>query len=154
MRITRDNIIEFLLTYGWAILVLLAAIGALFYFGVLGPNAIIQKYCYFDNDIECYYEVEATKFTEMVDILLTNKAEKDIKVSQIIGYTDRYGCVINIETVNELIWEQDTNLNFKFENCNLPKEREAFGSDVNLMIVSESGKEIFSTSGSIQGMVR
>lgn len=30
--------IEFLMTYGWAILVVLAAIGALFYFGVLGPQ--------------------------------------------------------------------------------------------------------------------
>jgi uncharacterized protein (UPF0333 family) len=29
---------EFLMTYGWAILVVLAAIGALAYFGVLSPD--------------------------------------------------------------------------------------------------------------------
>jgi len=32
---------EFLMTYGWAILIVLAAIGALAYFGVLSPNKLL-----------------------------------------------------------------------------------------------------------------
>ncbi len=32
------DLIEFLMTYGWAILVVVAAIAALAYFGVLNPN--------------------------------------------------------------------------------------------------------------------
>jgi hypothetical protein len=31
-------VVDFLVTYGWAILVILIAIGALVYFGVLGPH--------------------------------------------------------------------------------------------------------------------
>jgi hypothetical protein len=34
---------EFLMTYGWAILVVLAAIGALAYFGVLSPNSMLPE---------------------------------------------------------------------------------------------------------------
>lgn len=34
---------EFLMTYGWAILVVLAAIGALAYFGVLSPNKLLPE---------------------------------------------------------------------------------------------------------------
>ncbi|MCJ7816861.1 MAG: hypothetical protein MUP55_03300 [Candidatus Aenigmarchaeota archaeon] len=34
---------EFLMTYGWAILVVLAAIGALWYFGVLSPSNFFPK---------------------------------------------------------------------------------------------------------------
>lgn len=34
---------EFLMTYGWAILVVLAAIGALAYFGVLSPDKMVPE---------------------------------------------------------------------------------------------------------------
>jgi uncharacterized protein (UPF0333 family) len=34
---------EFLMTYGWAILVVLAAIGALAYFGVLSPEKLVPE---------------------------------------------------------------------------------------------------------------
>jgi len=34
---------EFLMTYGWAILVVLAAIGALAYFGVLSPSSMLPQ---------------------------------------------------------------------------------------------------------------
>ncbi|MBU1975842.1 MAG: hypothetical protein KKG59_05550 [Nanoarchaeota archaeon] len=36
---------EFLMTYGWAILVVLAAIGALAYFGVLSPQNLLPSSC-------------------------------------------------------------------------------------------------------------
>lgn len=35
----KDDVIEFFWLYGWAIFVVLAAIGALFYFGILPPNS-------------------------------------------------------------------------------------------------------------------
>ncbi|MEA2036068.1 MAG: hypothetical protein U9O94_01060 [Nanoarchaeota archaeon] len=36
---------EFLMTYGWAILVVLVAIGALAYFGVLSPDKFLPEKC-------------------------------------------------------------------------------------------------------------
>ena len=36
---------EFLMTYGWAILVVLVAIGALAYFGVLSPDRFLPERC-------------------------------------------------------------------------------------------------------------
>lgn len=36
---------EFLMTYGWAILVVLVAIGALAYFGVLSPDKMLPEKC-------------------------------------------------------------------------------------------------------------
>jgi len=36
---------EFLMTYGWAILVVLIAIGALAYFGVLSPEKLLPEKC-------------------------------------------------------------------------------------------------------------
>ena len=43
---------DFLMTYGWAIVVVLAAIGALWYFGVLSPNK--QPFYPCDCQAECH----------------------------------------------------------------------------------------------------
>jgi uncharacterized protein (UPF0333 family) len=44
---------EFLMTYGWAILVVLAAIGALAYFGVLSPDRFSPEKCTLPAGIAC-----------------------------------------------------------------------------------------------------
>src|SRR3989344_7099716 len=45
--------LEFLMTYGWAILVVLIAIGALAYFGVLNPKGILPKTCIIAPGFNC-----------------------------------------------------------------------------------------------------
>ena len=44
---------EFLMTYGWAILVVLVIIGALGYFGVLSPTALLPEKCIFGVELAC-----------------------------------------------------------------------------------------------------
>lgn len=44
---------EFLMTYGWAILVVLAAIGALAYFGVLSPDRFMPEKCTLPSGLAC-----------------------------------------------------------------------------------------------------
>lgn len=44
---------EFLMTYGWAILVVLAAIAALAYFGVLTPDRFLPEKCTMPSGIAC-----------------------------------------------------------------------------------------------------
>ena len=48
-----QSALEFLMTYGWAILVVLAAIGALSYFGVLSPANFIGSKCVASDPISC-----------------------------------------------------------------------------------------------------
>ena len=44
---------EFLMTYGWAILVVLAAIAALAYFGVLSPEKFLPEKCLIEVGFTC-----------------------------------------------------------------------------------------------------
>lgn len=46
--------LEFLMNYGWAILVVLIVIGALSYFGVLSPDRFIEDKC-FCSDVYMSY---------------------------------------------------------------------------------------------------
>jgi hypothetical protein len=45
--------LEFLMTYGWAILVVLVSIGALAYFGVLSPERFLPAKCTLQSGITC-----------------------------------------------------------------------------------------------------
>ena len=67
--------LEFLMTYGWAILVVLVAIGALAYFGVLSPDKFLPSKCTLPAGIACSdFKVTAgaTSTTGTVDIVLRN----------------------------------------------------------------------------------
>ena len=44
---------EFLMTYGWAILVVLAAVAALAYFGVLSPSSFMPEKCTMPSGVAC-----------------------------------------------------------------------------------------------------
>ena len=48
--------LEFLMTYGWALLMLLVIIAALTYFGVLRPKDLLPDRCLFGPEIECLAE--------------------------------------------------------------------------------------------------
>lgn len=63
---------EFLMTYGWAILVVLAAIAALAYFGVLSPAKLLPEKCILEPGLFCVgHKVEPTKIT----LVLSNSVE-------------------------------------------------------------------------------
>ena len=58
---------EFLMTYGWAILVVLAAIAALAYFGVLSPEKFLPEKCILQPGIACVsHKVEPAKVTLVI----------------------------------------------------------------------------------------
>ena len=45
--------LEFIMTYGWAILVVLVAVGALAYFGVLSPDRFLPSKCVLQSGLAC-----------------------------------------------------------------------------------------------------
>jgi len=68
---------EFLMTYGWAILVVLVAIGALAYFGVLSPDQFLPSKCVLPAGIACIdFQMDASANT--VTLVLRNGIGSDI----------------------------------------------------------------------------
>ncbi len=77
--------IEFLMTYGWAILVVLVVIGALAYFGVLSPSTFLPEKCTFPAGTSCN-DVEVG--SNGLRLILQNSGGKDIKVISISFSSD------------------------------------------------------------------
>ncbi len=72
--------LEFIMTYGWAILVVLVAIAALAYFGVLSPSEFLPERCLFPPGLACTeHQVSATGMT----LVLTNSLGKAITITDI-----------------------------------------------------------------------
>ncbi len=73
---------EFLMTYGWAILVVLAAIGALAYFGVLSPDRFLPDKCTANPPFACT-EYKISQSNNQVYFVLQNSAGVDVAINSV-----------------------------------------------------------------------
>lgn len=74
---------EFLMTYGWALLVVLAAVAALAYFGVLSPGKFLPEKCSLPAGLAC------------LDSSLTNAAGATLVIQNSLG-VDMTGVVVSL----------------------------------------------------------
>jgi hypothetical protein len=73
---------EFLMTYGWAILVVLVVIGALAYFGVLNPQQFLPTKCQLPVGLSCSdYVLSITPANNQ--LYLTNGLGTDIEIDYV-----------------------------------------------------------------------
>ena len=72
--------LEFLMTYGWVIMVVLVSIGALAYFGVLGPDKFVPRRCALEPGIGCRdFKVQE----DAVTLVLMNGKGEDVTITSI-----------------------------------------------------------------------
>jgi len=149
---------EFLMTYGWAILVVLVAIGALAYFGVLSPDRFLPAKCQLPAGIACTdFKVAegATPTTGTVDVVLRNgigfdmgsiDATNDFRVA-VTGCTGDYIAVT--DTVELKNGEQKT---FPITDCTLSAGSK-FNGELNVSYVNKNTKLAHKVQGTITGRV-
>lgn len=80
--------IDFIMTYGWAIMMVLVAIGALAYFGVLDLDKIVGEKCVLPPGITCLDHLASANPNDMAFALtLKNNLGYDIKDVSVIVST-------------------------------------------------------------------
>ncbi len=79
---------EFLMTYGWAILVVLVVIGALAYFGVLSPSTLLPEKCSFPVSVNC---VDHSVSQTGVSVVLLNGAGRDMQINKLSASSEALG---------------------------------------------------------------
>lgn len=87
---------EFLMTYGWAILVVLAAVGALAYFGVLSPDTLLPERTTFQAPLPNVENAFADATENEVEISFTNNVGQRINLTNTANAT--------VDEGGECIW--------------------------------------------------
>ena len=85
MAVKAQAAMEFLMTYGWAILVVLIIIGALAVFGVLSPSTLLPEKCTFPVSLSC---LDHTVTPTYVAVSLQNGAGRDMIIRAVTATSD------------------------------------------------------------------
>ncbi len=76
--------LEFLTTYAWAFLVILIAIGALAYFGVMNPQQFIPERCTFSSEFGCDdYQIDRNGDDVTVNLFIRNNLGSTATVNNV-----------------------------------------------------------------------
>jgi len=131
--------LEFLMTYGWAILVVIVAIGALAYFGVLSPDRFLPSQCTLPSGIACTDHV-LNGATNQIQLSLRNGLGFDLS-----GITVAIsGCTV--DATGALSNGQQTT--FLVTGCSLTSGSK-FSGDVNITYTNDASGLTHVTQGSL-----
>ena len=113
---------EFLMTYGWAILVVLAAIAALAYFGVLSPGNLLPDRTVFASPIPHTAAAEIDSVEDEIIIPLRNNAGFSINITSVS--VESNDCTIPAGQNVTLEYPQNTDVNLGLTSVSIPNGRD------------------------------
>ncbi len=152
---------EFLMTYGWAIIVVLAAIAALAYFGVLSPGSLLPERTTFGAPIQSLDNAVIRASDNTVTLALTNNLGSRLSVDAVATDGDCTGSTTeidhNLDGTFVAVAGQDipNGANFQLEiTCseNL-QSGDRFSSDITITYTNQASGLARPHQGSVQGRV-
>jgi len=128
---------EFMLTYGWAVLLVLVAIAVMLYFGILNAERLVPERCTMPQGFAC------TNFkanTTAVTLVISNSLPEDVIVNRIrlLGPKDEVWCSTDFD--NQTGWlPEHAETRFDITPCSKEKQGRKFKSIVSMTYVDEDG---------------
>ena len=119
---------EFLMTYGWAILVVLIAISALAYFGVLNPARFLPESCTLVPGLSC---VDHKVTDESIALVIQNGMGQDLG-----NFTVNAGCD---DASDQQTFSDASQVQFDITGCENGDAGARFKNDITITFKSEAG---------------
>jgi hypothetical protein len=144
---------EFLMTYGWAILVVLAAIGALAYFGILSPGNLLPQKCEFQAGMDCTEHPDASEAAGTITFPLVNSMGYRIRVDSVSSpLCTGAGTTVNGAALPAELANGQPGV-IVMDGCTLT-EGERYQERVTMQYTSNATGMIHSAAGTVAGKVR
>ena len=139
---------EFIMTYGWAILVVLAAVGALAYFGVLSPDRFLPERCTFPPGLDCLDKATISGSANTVQLALRNNIGYQMNVTGVATTDD---CTFSSFSTDDTDDVMDNNQQFILTVTCSSISAGRFKSDVTVTYVNVETGLSHPMTGSIRG---
>lgn len=124
--------LEFLMTYGWAVLIVMVAIGTLSYFGVLSLDKFVPSSCVFPAGVACLdYKVESYR----VIFVLKNTYGESITINKATVSQNNVTCFDN----ESITLKNQEKVVFTIEQCNNGMSGKKFDGSIDIIYVPENG---------------
>lgn len=123
---------EFLMTYGWAVLIILVAVSALAYFGILNSDKFLPERCLMPPGIACLGH-KAT--TSAVTVVLQNGLGSDITIDT-IGISVSGSSICSISPGSSL--QNGDKATYTVTSCSTGTSGNKFKGDVNFVYTDEN----------------
>ena len=102
---------EFIMTYGWALMIVLVMIGAISYFGVLNPSKLLPSTCAVGTELACEdYTIANEAGNGVVRAIFTQNVGRTIYVDT---FTCRYGDREVVLDVEGVAWSPSERMAFE-----------------------------------------
>ena len=127
-----QSALEFLMTYGWAILVVIVAITTLAYFGVLSPDMFVPTKCTLPPGISCLdYEVSSSRIV----LVLQNSLGETVTIDRIDVAKKNDGSCSNTDSI---VVPNNQKAIITILDCNNGNVGERFNGVLNVTYIKES----------------
>jgi hypothetical protein len=139
---------EFLMTYGWAILVVLAAIAALAYFGVLSPDRFLPNKCTLPSGMACLdFNVASSG---AVQVAIQNSLGFEMTSATATLSTSAGNCTLSGGAVNLTNGEQTT---LAFSGCAVGQSGSKFNAVLDISYTNADTGLTHTASGTLVAKV-
>ena len=153
MKVKGQAALEFLVTYGWAFLVILITVGALYYFGIFDFQKYLPEKCTLGSQISCSdFSLEGSE----IRMKLTNNLGEAVKVKSLSAADDAsspLACTGISPSMEFGPWEPGDEQDFTLTGCSggafLPGSR----VDIKLLLVYYSPETPTSPEHAVSGRI-
>ena len=151
---------EFLMTYGWAILVVLIAIGALAYFGVLNPSRFLPESCTLIPGLGCddFAITAGAAGVSAVNMIVRNGMGDSVDMAGVYldvngdsAYTDGTDCGSSSAVVNPAALADSQTATITFDDCPAITAGSSFKANLKGTYTKGTSTLTHQLSGSIAG---
>ncbi|MAE13297.1 hypothetical protein CMO92_01920 [Candidatus Woesearchaeota archaeon] len=151
MKTKAQISLEFIVTYGWILVLILLTIGTLSYFGILSPSRYIKESCEISNQLQC---VDFEVFKNLVELDIRNEFGKPIMIHYLNISTESYG---HIDECNCRIGGFDPSTTESFSCLPFAPElppRNKVKFNIEILYQRETGSPIHRATGTLLANVK
>lgn len=145
--------LEFLTTYAWAFIVIMIAIGALYYFGIFDFGKYLPQKCIFPSQFKC---LDFSLLPSEVKIKLANNLGEDIKVTS-LQITNDANPPLSCTPPSSFDWAHGADKEITFTSCTggayIPDVRVELKIQISYYALDTPSKPVHLINGKINGKV-